>query len=84
VIFNGPDIRSFEFDPFEARADLIPYARTEGQAPGPGYYGPYAGYPYYDYGYPYWYDPFYFGFGWGGGRGGWGGGGGGHRGGGHR
>ena len=83
VIFNGPDIRSFEFDPFEARADLIPYAHTEGQAPGPEYYGPYAGYPYYDYGYPYYfgyggpffYDPFYVGFGWGGGYyGGWGGG----------
>jgi uncharacterized membrane protein YgcG len=84
VIFNGPDIRSFEFDPFEARADLIPYGpRTEGEGGGPGYYGPYAGYPYYDYGYPYYYDPFYFGFGyyggWGGGwgrGGGWGGGGG--------
>ena len=88
VIFNGPDIRAFEFDPFEARADLIPYAQGMGaQGPGPGYYGPYAGYPYYDYGYPYYfgygypgfYDPFYFGFGWGGGyyggyRGGWGGG----------
>jgi hypothetical protein len=89
VVFNGPDIRSFEFDPFEARADLIPYAQggMGGQAEGPEYYGPYAGYPYYDYGYPYYfgygypgfYDPFYFGFGWGGGyyggyRGGWGGG----------
>lgn len=95
VIFNGPDIRSFEFDPFEARADLIPYTRTEGQNPGPGYYGPYAGYPYYDYGYPYYwglYYPYYFGFGWGGGyyggwgggyRGGWGGGRGGFGGGGH-
>lgn len=90
VVFNGPDVRSFEFDPFEARADLIPYGpRTGEQAGGPGYYGPYAGYPYYDYGYPYFYDPFYFGFGyyggwgggWGGGRGGWGGG---HGGGGRR
>ena len=88
VIFNGPDIRAFEFDPFEARADLIPYAQSMGgQEAGPGYYGPYAGYPYYDYGYPYYwgygypgfYDPFFFGFGWGGGyyggyRGGYGGG----------
>ncbi len=87
VVFNGPDIRSFEFDPFEARADLIPYPHSGGQEPGPGYYGPYAGYPYYDYGYPYFYgygypgfyDPFYLGFGyyggWGGGwRGGWRGG----------
>ena len=92
VIFNGPDIRAFEFDPFEARADLIPYARMEGQeGPQGGYYGgPYAGYPYYDYGYPYYwglYDPFYFGFGWGGyygggWRGGYGGGWGGGRGGG--
>jgi uncharacterized membrane protein YgcG len=95
VIFNGPDIRAFEFDPFEGRADLIPYGpRPEGEAGGPGYYGPYAGYPYYDYGYPYYYGygyyP-YFGFGyyggWGGGwggRGGWGGGGGFHGGGGRR
>jgi hypothetical protein len=88
VIFNGPDVRAFEFDPFEARADLIPYAQGTGvQGPGPGYYGPYAGYPYYDYGYPYYwgygypgfYDPFFFGFGYYGGyyggyRGGWGGG----------
>ncbi|MGA7156313.1 MAG: hypothetical protein WBY53_05680 [Acidobacteriaceae bacterium] len=82
VVFNGPDIRAFEFDPFEARADLIPYARMGGMGsgPGPGYYGPYAGYPYYDYGYPYYwgypgyYDPFYLGFGWG--YGGWGYGGG--------
>jgi hypothetical protein len=79
VIFNGPDVRSFEFDPFEARADLIPYGpRTGGEAGGPGYggpayYGPYAGYPYYDYGYPYWYGYGYpwFGFGY---YGGWGGG----------
>ena len=80
VIFNGPDIRSFEFDPFEARADLIPYGYGQGMpAPAPGYYGPYAGYPYYDYGYPYYwglYYPFYAGFGWGyyGGGWGWGGG----------
>jgi hypothetical protein len=80
VIFNGPDVRPFEFDPFEARSDLIPYGpRSEGEGGGPGggpgYYGPYAGYPYYDYGYPYYYgygypyfyDPYYFGFGWGGG-----------------
>ena len=85
VIFNGPDIRSFEFDPFEARADLIPYGRGNYQ-PGPYGYGPYAGYPYYDYGYPYYwgYYPWGFGFygGWGGGfRGGYGGfhGGGGRR-----
>jgi hypothetical protein len=86
VIFNGPDIRSFEFDPFEARADLIPYGpRTGGEGGeggGPSSYGPYAGYPYYDYGYPYYYgypyfyDPYYFGFGYYGGWGrGWGGGG---------
>jgi uncharacterized membrane protein YgcG len=83
VVFNGPDVRAFEFDPFEARADLIPYGpHTEGEGGGPGYYGPYAGYPYYDYGYPYYYGYYpYFGFGyyggWGGGwgRGGWGGGG---------
>jgi hypothetical protein len=100
VVFNGPDIRSFEFDPFEARADLIPYGRSMGgQAGAPGYYGSYGGYPYYDYGYPYYYgypyfygypyyyDPFYLGFGYyGGWGGGWGGGwrGGGFRGGGGR
>jgi hypothetical protein len=90
VIFNGPDIRSFEFDPFEARADLIPYAHGGNYQPGPygNYgYGPYAGYPYYDYGYPYYYGyPWGFGFygggfyggGWGGYRGGYGGWGGGH------
>ncbi|MGA8939136.1 MAG: hypothetical protein WB439_08225, partial [Acidobacteriaceae bacterium] len=91
VVFSGPDIRSFEFDPFEARMDLIPYGRMGGQSPGPGYYGPYAGYPYYDYGYPYYYgygypgfyDPFYMGFGYyGGWGGGWRGGGGWHGGGG--
>ena len=36
VIFNGPDIRSFEFDPFEARADLIPYVKQwVARAPDP-------------------------------------------------
>jgi hypothetical protein len=78
VIFNGPDIRSFEFDPFEARADLIPYGR-DGYQPGPGGYGPgpYAGYPYYDYGYPYYWGYYPWGFGFYGGygfRGGFGGG----------
>lgn len=79
VIYNGLDIRPFEFDPFEARADLVPYPRSE--SVGPVYYGPYAGFPYYDYGYPFWYNPFYVGFGWGyyggwgrGFYGGWGGG----------
>ena len=85
VIFNGPDIRSFEFDPFEARNDLIPYSYGQGVAgPGPGYYGPYAGYPYYDYGYPYYFGyPYYLGFGWGYYGGGWGYYGGGWGGGGH-
>ncbi len=95
VVYSGPDIRSFEFDPFEARADLIPYAHSGEQGPGPGYYGPYAGSPYYDYGYPYFYGypyyygypgfygPFGFGFGYyGGWGGGWHGGGGGWHGGG--
>ena len=35
VVYNGPDIRSFEFDPFEARMDLIPYGRMGDQGPGP-------------------------------------------------
>jgi hypothetical protein len=62
VVFNGPDVRSFEFDPFEARADLIPYGpRGGGQMGGPGPYGPNGGYPYYDYGYPYYGYPYYYG-----------------------
>jgi hypothetical protein len=95
VIFNGPNIKAFEFDPFEARADLIPYGPRSGGPGESGDYGPYGGYPYYDYGYPYYYygypyyyDPFLFDFGfygggfYGGGYGGHGGGwGGGHGGG---
>jgi hypothetical protein len=71
VTFNGAKSKPFEFHPYEARADVIPYAPgaagtgTTGYQAGPygyGYAGPYA------YGYPYAYgDPFFYGypFGWG-------------------
>jgi hypothetical protein len=70
VVFNGPNIRSFEFDPFEARADLIPYSPRPGGPSGYYGYGPeYGGgypYPYYGcsyyYGCPYNYYPYGFGF----------------------
>jgi hypothetical protein len=99
VVLNGPQVKAFEFDPFQARADLIPYA--QGNGPGePGgasnFYGyapyglaygdyPYDGYPYGYYGYPYGYYPFGLGIGFYG-RGFYGGGfrGGGFRGGGRR
>jgi hypothetical protein len=78
VTLAGPTVKSVEFDPYQARADLIPYA-------GNGGYGGYGGYgegfygdsPYYAYGYPYdwgYYGypyPFGLGFGY---YGGWGGG----------
>jgi hypothetical protein len=64
VVLNGPNIHSFQFDPFQARADLIPYAPAPGGdgGRGPGYgYAPYGyGYPY-AYGYPYGYG-FYDGY----------------------
>ncbi len=71
VTFGGANTKPFEFHPYEARADVIPYSPgtggsgTTGYQPGPysdGYAGPYA------YGYPYAYgDPFLYGypFGWG-------------------
>jgi len=68
VVFNGP-LHSVEFQPFQARADVLPTDNGEGPryATGTPYgYGPYgdgfyAGYPYpyYAYGYP------YYPFGWG-------------------
>ena len=74
VILNGQQIKAFEFDPFQARADLIPYANGSGPGePGSsnfyGGYGPYGmaygDYPYYGdyYGYPYGYYPFGLGIG---------------------
>jgi hypothetical protein len=73
VVLNGPNVHSFEFDPPQARADLIPYAPAasgEGAyGPGAGYgprypgYGFYGdGYPYDAYGYPYGY-PYGYGYG---------------------
>jgi hypothetical protein len=74
VILNGSQAKAFEFDPFQARADLIPYATGPGE-PGTsnvgsyGAYGfaeggnyPYYGYPYGYYGYPYGIYPFGLGF----------------------
>lgn len=75
VVLAGPNVRSFEFNPFQARFDLIPYApRPDGEGygnGGPGYPGPYYGYapygfafdgyPYYGYGYG-WGDPYWDGF----------------------
>jgi hypothetical protein len=78
VIFNGSQngnqIKPFQFDPFQARADLIPYDRggAMGEPGQPAYYGygyapyglAYAGDPYlYDYGFgPWGYSPFGIGF----------------------
>jgi len=70
VIFGGPHIKAFEFDPFEARADLIPYAASPGGSAGPGTanysddygdsgHGGYAGYGFGAYGYPYGGYPYY-------------------------
>jgi uncharacterized membrane protein YgcG len=85
VVFSGPNVKPFEFDPFEGRADLIPYTPRSGggydEADGRNYGGgPYYGDPYYGYGYPWAFDPWAFdlgfwgGWGWGGGYGGYGGG----------
>ena len=88
VTLAGPSVKSVEFDPYQARADLIPYApRSEGYGGGGYGYGPYGdgfygggygGYGYYDYGYPYYGYGYPFGiglgFGYYGGWGGWGGG----------
>jgi hypothetical protein len=79
VTLTGTSIKSVSFDPYEARADLIPYAPRPNAGDGYGPYGEgfYGGYPYYAYGY-YPYDgyfgygyPFALGFGY---YGGWGGG----------
>ncbi len=82
VTLAGPTVKSVEFDPYQARADLIPYpANASYGTYGEGFYGDS---PYYAYGYPY--DWGYYGYpyafglgfgyygGWGGGfRGGYGG-----------
>jgi hypothetical protein len=62
VAFTGSAVKSAEFDPVQARADIIPFnprpeggARYYGGYGYPGYgYGPYGdGFYAYDYGYPY-------------------------------
>jgi hypothetical protein len=74
VVFNGADIRSTEFDPYEARADLVPlpYRDTSGDRGSyrePYGYGPYSGflygYPYVAFGYPWGYPYGGFGLGFG-------------------
>jgi hypothetical protein len=83
VTLTGSTIKSVDFDPYQARADLIPFPRSGREyAPGrysDGFYGGYSDSPYYGYGdYPYAGDygygyPFAFGLGFGY-FGGWGGG----------
>ena len=77
VILNGPQVKAFEFDPFQARADLVPYTSNGAPEPGTSNFGgyapyglayseyPYYGYPYEYYGYPYGYYPFGLGLGFG-------------------
>lgn len=74
VVFGGERVRSQDFYPVEAQADVIPgsggravLARNAYGAYGPYGYGPYGdgfyGYPYYAYGYPWgwgWGDPYAF------------------------
>ena len=66
-VFNGTDVKTREFVPYEASVDLLPGPEGSGMAPGYGYgayaYGPYGdgfyGSPYWAYGYPGWGYPFY-------------------------
>lgn len=54
VTLAGPTVKSVDFDPYEARADLIPYAPRPGGGYGNYGEGFYGGSPYYGYGdYPY-------------------------------
>ena len=78
VVFGAAKVRSAEFGPYEARADLLPgpygggnnYHGDPAYAPyGPYRYGPYGdgfyGYPYSPYGYPYYGWGYPYGWGWG-------------------
>jgi len=76
IAFNTAQLRSVEFEPFQARTDVLPrdsaYNHGDGYPPYPAYgYGFYGyGYPYYPYyawGYPYygWGYPYGFGLGFG-------------------
>jgi hypothetical protein len=72
VVLNGPNVHSFDFDPQQARADLIPYAPAPNgdgsyggygpRYPGDGFYADGYGYPFYAYGYPYPYPYPYYGY----------------------
>jgi hypothetical protein len=73
-VFNGTDVKTHEFVPYEASVDLLPGPegpKADGVAPGYGYgayaYGPYGdgfyGSPYWAYGYPgYPFYPYGYGF----------------------
>ena len=69
VTLAGTTMKAVEFDPYEARADLIPYAPGTYSFGGGGGYGPYGdgfyggAYSYYGYPYPYGYPYDYFGYG---------------------
>jgi hypothetical protein len=73
VVFAGPNPRSIEVDPAQARADLLPADRAREPRYGNGFYGegPYGdgygyppyGYPYYAYGYPYGFYGYPYGYG---------------------
>jgi hypothetical protein len=77
VDFVGSNIRSTEFEPYEARADLLPAPYDNGRNSDRGYgyggygNGPYGdgfayGYPYYAYGYPWgWGYPYGYPYGFG-------------------
>lgn len=71
VNFGGPQVKSVEFQPFQASADVVPFAN--GYASNGGYgYGGYPAYGYgngpygdgfaYGYGYPYWAYGYPYGF----------------------
>jgi hypothetical protein len=56
ITFGGAELRAVEFDPYQARTDLLPRDSAAAYGDGrPAY--PAYGYPYYYYGYPYY--PYY-------------------------
>jgi hypothetical protein len=72
LVFSGPNPRSIEVNPEQARADLLPGDRIRGPRYGNGFYGdgPYGDgygyypyYPYYAYGYPYGFYGYPYGYG---------------------
>lgn len=75
LVLAGPNPRSIEVDPYQARADLLPTNRARAPRYGEGFNGdgpygdgygyyPYDGYyPYYAYGYPYGFYGYPYGYG---------------------